>query len=221
MKPSYVLVLFAFPMVFLLSCKKEEVQELDLGYDYFPNTVGSYIIYKVDSTHYGIEEEQVIFQRKEQYAYQFIDASGEEAIAVERYKRPGTGSPWVLEDVWVQKRTPTKAERVEENNRFIRMVFPVEEGKTWNGNAYNTLSEWDYTYEDIDQPADIGILEFSKTLKVNQRYNVNLVDQEVAYELYARNVGLIYRRFTDLNTQQGEVSGVQVITTAVAYGNVN
>jgi len=212
------LILTALALTALFSCKKSDPAEIDLGYTFFPNTARAFIIYRVDSTSYGISEEEFQFQIKELLANEFVDGQGDAAILVERYKRLNSSEEWVLQNVWVQKRTPTAAERVEDNVRYVKMAFPVVEAKTWNGNAYNTLGEWEYTFENVDKPTELGIQVFSKTVKVNQRNNVNLVDQEIAYEIYARNVGMVYKRFTDLNTQLGQVSGVEVIMTALTFG---
>jgi hypothetical protein len=200
------------------SCKKEEPAEIDLGYDFFPNEVRSFIVYRVDSIHYGINQEEFTFQIKEVLANEFIDGEGKAAMSVERYKRQTNADPWVLQNVWVQKRTPTAAERVEDNIRYVRLAFPVEDGKSWNGNAYNTLGEWEYEYADVDEPFELGINSFSKSLRVNQRNNVNLVDQEIAYEVYARGVGLVQKYFKDVSIQPGQMSGVEYTWSVLLYG---
>lgn len=203
------------------SCKPEEqdLSIIELGYDYFPNKVGSYIIYEVDSTYYGIVEENFTYQIKEVISDQFVDDIGQPAVMVERYLRHFANQPWILADVWVQKRTTTAAERVEENARFIKLEFPIVEGGTWSGNAYNNLGDWEYTYENVDMPADIGELEFSRALKVNQLYSVNLVEQHIANEIYAYGIGMVAKQFTDVVYQNGDPSGVDIRYRAIAYSN--
>ncbi len=208
-------------MLMLFSCKKEtqDLSGIELGYDYFPNKIGSYVIYEVDSTFYGITEETWSYQIKEEIFEEFMDGEGQQAYKVRRFLRHFGNQPWVLVDTWVQKRTTTSAEKVEENIRFIKLEFPVAEGGTWSGNAYNTLGDWEYNYENVDQPADIGELEFDRALKVNQRYNVNLVEQQIAYEIYAYGIGLVYKQFTDVVYQGGDPSGIDVRYKAIAYSN--
>jgi hypothetical protein len=210
------LLVFLLPVLF--SCRKSEPEEIDLGYDYFPMQVGNYVVYRVDSTYFGTEPQTFSFQLREVLAYEFIDGQGEPAVAVERYRRPSNDEPWTLHSVWVQKRTPTSGQRLEENVRFIRMAFPVAGGKSWNGNAYNTLPAWQYVTENPDQPVSYGALDFPRSVRISQRNNVNLVDQEIAFEVYARNVGLVYKRFTDLRNQGGQLTGVDYTLTAIAYG---
>jgi hypothetical protein len=48
---------------------------------------------------------------------------------------------------------------------------------------------------------------------------VNLVQNQIAYEIYAYNVGLVYRQFTDVEYQNGTPSGVDVRYRAISYSN--
>ena len=74
-------------------------------------------------------------------------------MEVKRYYRPAANMPWILGDVWTQKRTTNTAERVEENVRFIKMEFPVKDGGTWQGNAYNMLGDWEWTNDAANEDA--------------------------------------------------------------------
>lgn len=200
------------------SCGKEQdLSDIDIGYGYFPNTVGSFITYRVDSTWYGITEENYEYQIKEEIADQIVDGAGQPAVIINRYHRLAHGDPWVLIDVWTQKRTSTTAERVEENERFVKLEFPVSEGGTWNGNAFNNRGALQYKYINVGKFADVGILQFDNTLTVQQKNNINLVDQEVFYEIYAHGIGMVLRHATDLDKQIGQTSGYSVVYEAIGY----
>jgi hypothetical protein len=205
----------------MASCKKEIVREIDLGYEYFPNLAGTYIEYEVDSTYHGITVNNSHFFLREEFVSEFVDDQGQLAMRVERSKRPNTSSEWVLTDIWTQKRTPTTAERVEENVRFVRMVFPVHADKTWDGNSYNTYSTWEHSFQSIGAAKTVGSLSFGNTVTVRQRNNVNLVDQEEASEIYARDIGLIYKKFVDLSFQNFEITGVEMEWIITDYGIID
>lgn len=210
MKKHYLLYFFSLSLA-LISCKKDpNFEEIDLGYSYFPNESGKYIDYAVDSVNYGITVDTVRFFLRELVAEDFIDAEGQPATRLERYKKFDLSDDWVLTDVWSQRRTTTAAERDEENVRFIRMIFPIEDGKTWDGNSYNTNPAWNYRYSGKDQRYELDDLAWNETVRVNQRNNINLVDQEFAFEVYARNIGLVHKVFSDLNFQNGMITGVDV-----------
>lgn len=210
MKQHYLLYFVLMALLFSACSSETEFEELDLGYTFFPNESGKYIDYEVDSIHYGITVDTVNFYLRELVAEDFVDAEGQPATRLERYKKFNLDDDWVLTDVWSQRRTTTAAERDEENRRFVRMIFPAQDGKTWDGNSYNTLDPWNYRYARKDLPYSLGELTWGETITVNQRNNTNLVDQEFAFEVYARNIGLVHKVFTDLNFQNGMITGDDV-----------
>jgi hypothetical protein len=153
-------------------------------------------------------------------AEEFIDGENQLAIKVERYSRIDDNDLWVLSDIWTQKRTNQSAQRIEEDVRYVRLGFPVEADKTWNGNAYNTMEPWNYKIMEVDVPAMYNGLSFEQTATVFQRNNVNLIDQELASEVYARGVGLVYKQLTDIEIQQGDMIGVDMTMKILEYGVV-
>jgi uncharacterized lipoprotein NlpE involved in copper resistance len=212
-------IVFALMAVVLfMSCDKEQdLSDIDIGYKYFPTTTGSFVIYRVDSVWYGLTEETYQYQIKEEIADQFVDAVGQPAMVLNRYYRLNNGQPWTLADVWTSKRTGTTAEKVEENVRYVKLEFPVKENETWNGNAFNSLGAQEYSYTNVAKFADVGILQFDNTITVQQKNNVNLVDEEVFYEIYADGIGMVYKQATDLNKQGNQTSGYSVSYQAIAY----
>jgi len=219
---SLMKILLSILLCFIFSsgCKKDgDAVVVDLGYEYFPNRIGTYIIYEVDSTGYGINGEvNLQYEVKELLAEEFVDGENQLAVKVERYQRLDDGDAWVLSDVWTQKRTNSSAQRIEEDVRFIRLGFPVELDKTWNGNAYNTMQPWNYKITSVDVPLFYNGLTFEKTATVFQRNNVNLIEEEIASEIYAKGVGMIYKRLKDVSFQQGELIGLDMTMTIIDFG---
>ena len=67
------------------ACKQDpDFEEIDLGYDYFPTTSGTYIEYDVDSIHYGITVETTSFQLREVITDDFVDEEGQRAYQLEQ-----------------------------------------------------------------------------------------------------------------------------------------
>jgi hypothetical protein len=107
---------FVLAIVVLHSCKEEtDPTSIDLGYDYFPNKLGTYIIYQVDSIGLGIEDDTASYQVKEVLTEEFVDGANQLAMRVERFKRFSENDAWVLSDIWTQKRTSSAAMRTEED----------------------------------------------------------------------------------------------------------
>lgn len=205
----------------LVACKSEpDYEEIDLGYDYFPNISGTFIEYEVDSIHYGITVDTTHFFLREVKADDFVDDSDQRATTIERYKRLSELDDWVLADVWTQKVTLNTAERVEENERFIRLVFPLEEGKTWNGNSFNLRDEWTYNCRTFDAPYALENVSFSQACIIQQRNVSNLVNQQIYTEVYGRDIGLVYKHYTDLGFQDGSIAGDVVSIQYIDHGYV-
>jgi len=71
-------------------------------------------------------------------------------------------------------------------------------GKTWNGNARNDSISQDYTVLNYDFKMVIGGVSFGRTSRINQKDNVNLVEDQFAEDIYGRNIGLVQRVNRDI-----------------------
>lgn len=222
-------------IVFIFSCKKDkEVITVDMGYNYFPQAVGNYVIYDVDSVIYDDFEHDTdyySFRVKELTESIFIDNSGDTNYRIERYYKkyadsiPYDSMQWTLKNAWFATANSTEAIRVEENLRLLKLIFPVELDKTWNGNAYNTNNEWVYKYSTVNEPATIGTFHFDSTLTTLYD-KTNLVERRYYKEVYAKNIGLVKRNVIDVYsgtiTSQPVIAriekGYQMSMTLVEYG---
>lgn len=221
----------------LPSCRPDPQEIPDLGYNYAPDNVGHYVIYEVDSTVYNDfthDTDYYHYQLKELAQSEFTDNEGRRALRIERWVRfyndtvPIASVPWTLHRVWYSVRTANGFERMEENTRYLKLAFAPKEGKSWNGNTYNTLGYWEYEYESVDAPYSINSQSFDSSLAVLQRQNINLLDHEYYQERYARQVGLIEKTVIDVyDTGFGNGSpvidriygGVTVSYKLLSYGN--
>ena len=213
-------IMFVLTAAFFLftACKKDQ-KIPDTGYSYFPNNIGHWCIYEVDSTVYDDFQNDTFFYRyqvKEVVESYFTDNSGRQAMRIERYKRPYIDSipyanlPWTISRVWTFVRTSSTAEKVEEDQRFIRLAFVPREDKKWNGNAFNTIGEWEYKYQSVDEPYMINTMNFDSTLSVIQKDDINLLNRRYYKERYARNVGMIEKNVIDV-FDDSLVVGVPVV----------
>lgn len=203
----------------MASCKKDpDLTMVQFGYEYFPIELGSYKIYLVDSIGHDLTSDTAQFQIMEVVEEQFTDNVGNPAYRIGRYKRITSSDDWSFQYTIVEKRTTTFAERKEGNLSYIKMVFPINDEQTWDGNAYNFMDPWNYAYSGIGLSANLGLFNFDRSLTVNQRNSVNLVDQEIASEIYAAGIGLIHKQLIDLNIQNEELTGIEWEQTILAYG---
>ena len=205
----------------LASCEKEteDLSEISQGRKFMPLEIGKFILYDVDSTYWdGVSGDGigVGIPRSCQVRYSvedtFRDAGGRLSYRITVLVRNTTADPFRPNDVVYATPTDNGIEYKQRNTSFIKLTFPVNEGKSWNGNAMIPIGEneykeydndkWMYTYANFDQDYDLGIRLYNHTVTVNhiddQLNNPEVDSTAYAYrnfsqEVYGYNVGLIYR----------------------------
>lgn len=208
-----------------------------LGLEYYPTTIGKYVIYNVDSTIYNSLAQTTIttqYQIKEKITEKFTDNEGQEALRIERYIKKYNplksydSIPWVIKEVWMINATNKSIQVVEGNVRYTKMIFPIQLNASWNGNAKNTIGEWLYSYNYIDKAETIGTTKLDKVLLIKQKEYRTLISYQNYNEKYAKGVGLVYREITDILSNnvianvpvEGRIEdGVIYKQTLVTYGN--
>lgn len=218
----------------LQSCKNE-IEEIDSvsNFDYFPMEVGHWVVYDIDSVIYSkfIENGKATrrCQLKEVYTDFFTDNEGRPAVRIERYIRHNPATNWddIVPSVWYAVRDSQRAERIEGDLRFMKLVFPMYTNRTWAGNAYldtgspdlSTYANWQYRYEAVDAPYSVADTAlngqlfshaFDSTATVLQQDNSNLVDKVYSNEVYAMNIGLIYKEQWVLNLGGKDIESPEV-----------
>lgn len=176
--------------------KKVEPDPSRLGYDYFPLETGNYAIFDVHETYYALTANPItrIYQVKNEVAESFTDLAGETAFKVLRYSRRDTLANWQLDSVWTAKRTPSQAIRTENNVSYVKMVFPMDEQLTWNGNAQNILGQEEYTMQNINKPYQLPKHAFANTVTVLHKTDtLSIIGQDKRLEVYAQGIGMIYK----------------------------
>jgi hypothetical protein len=217
--------LILFFLIFLSSCKQETITPVDLGYSYFPTDTGHWVIYDIDSTYYNDftgSAENYHYKIKELIASSYLDNENRLTQRIERYKCTDSVN-WHLIKVWASNRTSSTAEKVEENVRFVKLVFPIVDEKTWNGNADNTLGEQDYEYKNVFKPYTMNGVTFDSTITVIQENDTNnFVYSKYIVEVYAKNIGMIFKQLDTIQKHMypyGYPHGVKCIYKIISFGN--
>ncbi len=192
------------------SCKDDEIipGKSEIYNAYFPLSTGHWVEYDADSiVHLDIDDAYNLdtairvytFQLREETDSSFLDAEGEMAWRISRYRRSNSSSPWTFMNLWTSKINGKSAQRVEDNIRFIKLSFPFDSRITWNGNAYNSFPVEEYFYDGIEETFAVNSLNFESTVNVVQNdfvSNINRIDKR---EVYAKNVGMVYKVLDSLN----------------------
>ncbi len=220
----FLTLLVVFSLLFVVSCKDESTFEdpvIDQTQEYFPLEIGKQITYRVDSIIYDpINETQVevdtsIVYVREIVTDTFTNEVGDLIYTIERYKSFDSNFNWEISDVWAASKSQTRAERYEENLRFVKMVFPVKAGDIWDGNTFidetnlypvagenmEIFKSWFYEVMTTDEPETIGGFSFDEVTTIQQANEENLIERRYSLEKYAKGVGLVYREMEIYDTQ--------------------
>jgi len=206
------LIAIVFSFLFY-SCKKDKSTIADTGQNYFPIKAGAYIMYNVDSTFYDdfFVPTKVIntkFRLKEKIQSLYYDDQNRLTARLERYVKYYSASvsydsmPWTLKNIWVENLTSSTAEKVEENVRYVRLVFPVKVNKSWNVNNQNFLDELDFTYKSVDAADNVGGIAFDSVLQTAYDDGGKILTTRNYFsEKYAKKIGLVYKQEINVASQ--------------------
>lgn len=221
---QFRLTLFILTLIVISfnACKSDVIEPLDPGYDYFPLEIGHWVSYQVDSVVHddavGIHD-HYSFQVKELVESSFVDNEGDLAYRIERFKRSSDSLEWSLSDIWTTKRTNTLAERVEENVRYTRLVFPTRIGKEWDNNASNVHEVWDSEILGVANLYDNGTTVFDDVCEVSVINNFSAVDADIGQQVYAKGIGLVFHRLDTVEFSYFPYPiGVQWVDSSISVG---
>jgi hypothetical protein len=225
MKYTNTLIFAFILLLFSTACEKDTIIPPDpIFRSYFNARVGDFTIYECDSLVYNDftgNTDTFRFKIKELMESEFIDNAGRKAIRLERWKQEHDTLSWYLKDVWMLVNDSMQVEKVEEDVRFIKILFPVKEGREWNINALNSLGARTVSMKDVHKPLNLGSLSFDSTITVVNTDPENLVSEFRDTEKFAPGKGLIYKKLVNVrfNVSQGTIlSGVDFTMKAIEFG---
>ena len=193
-----------------MSCKRDE-KTFDQGYGYYPLTINHYKIYNVQKISYSILDTiYENYQIKEIITDTFTQG-GRLKYRLERFKRNSASDAWPFtpDSVWTVFLGESKLVKTESNVPYIKLVFPVEKGVSWNGNGENAKGKDDYEYEWKEKNYTVNNHYFANTISVLQSPNdSNKVKKDYRKEVFADGVGLIYKIKETYDYQQKDGAAV-------------
>jgi hypothetical protein len=227
--------LMLLAVLILSGCKKNNPLQTDTPADYYPLAVGKYIIYRMDSLKFiisGSQDTVISYLAKEVVEDSITDNLGRPSFRVTRYLNDTSGAgDWVPSTAYMVTPTTGSVEVVDNNLRFIKLVTPVQDGISWNGNAYiDTKSDdspvpymdgWNYTYANTGQPYDVPAGTVPEAVVVNEADETTgnadtYLQVTFSQEVYGKGIGLIYRKFLHSEYQSPNASNPAGVT--IGYG---
>ena len=181
-----------------------------MGYDYFPNNIGHWVIYNVDSISFNplipAGSDTFNYQVKDVIDSFYTDNTGARTQVIVRYERSNSSTPWVYQKTYTANLTTTNATRTEDGVKYVKLIFPVSLNAVWNGGAFSTIPstyfQWNDTsfqYSAVNISATVGTTTFDSTLTVLQDNDNSRLYHRLYIEQYAVNVGRIFKQIIEID----------------------
>ncbi len=214
----FTLIIF----IVITACKKvSDPFQVEKELDYYPLEVGNYIVYEVDSIIYNPTGIKVVDTTKTFFREEIVDTlqdnEGNTLFKIEKFEKKDWNSEWAVSKVLSASVIDNQAFRTEDNLKFMPLVFPLRENKSWNGNVFfdplqtvviagetlEMFKDWSsHRMRDIGEPESIGNLNFDEVLTVNASNSTsNKIEFRSWQEKYAKGIGLVYKEVWVLDTQ--------------------
>lgn len=182
---------------FILStCTESLDPQAIFGTNYQPEQIGHFVEYVVRETRFRVNQapEKLNYEIRDVIRNTYQSVGKELTVEVHRYNRRNGRENWNLQNIYVFRKNTFNIIRVENAIPYVRMAFPLKNGKTWNGNSMNDLGLEMYRIEDLGKEITIGGKKLGETATIVQRNDSTLVDKNIRYEVYANGIGIVYSR---------------------------
>lgn len=200
----------------VLSCSDgSEMRVVDNAY--FPLYKGAYHIYTVTEKTYSISDAPITreFELRTVVVDSFLLKDNTYSYVLYRYSRDDESKDWTYIDTWSAYTDANRAIMQEGNTSFVKISFPAQLGRQWDGNAYNPMAEDEY---EIIEAGAVTVEGKSYDDCITIRHEDNqdfIVYRDKRMEVYARGVGLIYMELVNLHYCTVNCNGLQQVDIGV------
>lgn len=219
MKAKKIFLLLS--IVILFSCKKEETTTptFDMGYNYYPLTVGDSAFFKVQQIVWNDFNQTI--DTSNYFLCEYIESisqnyAGDSLYRIERFLKTNLNDNWSIDSVWFAVKTNAEGLRIESNRTFSKIVFPIAKKRSWDANAYNTFDEKKSTCVDISS-AFVNSINYEKAVYIDLERFSSLINTDVETEIYAYNKGLVQKEKIHLYHPFNPISGAFDIKSGYKY----
>lgn len=225
------LLMIVAVMMTVAACHKETDDTTSYGGEltrrYYPLNKGHYVLYDVDSTIWNDftgDSTKRHMQVRYDVADSFRNTENSLSYQIEVRTRANDSAAFVTNDVIYATPVENGLDVTQNNLRFRKLVFPVKNGTSWQGNSQiatadqdlQYYADWFYTYYKQGDSYNTGSANFENTITVQQvndslnspeQMPTTYAERRFAKEVYGYNVGLIYREITRWTYDQTSTSG--------------
>lgn len=192
------------------------------GHAFAPLKIGAFWEYQMDSILYDENGTKIDTTRsyiKEVITENHTNSEAVTIYKIDRFHKPHIDSVYQYKNTWSAYKNTTQFVRTENNLSFIKMTFPIvlNPPKKWKGNvlfdtqnthiyvAGETLKAytgWRYKYLAMHESYNVLDKSFANVVEIqNAEVVKDVIQYRIAKEWYAKDIGLIYKEQSILDTQ--------------------
>ncbi len=191
------------------SCRTSTEETVSKGTEYFPIKIGDIHYYQIDTVVYDLFKKEIdTFSSivREEVVEKFQDATKDTVYRIELSRFSDISAEWEVFRTFERKIIDNFAIEKLDNITELKMIFPIASYKTkgssytWNINMFNHNDPLAVKFTSIFTSFHNGINPYNNcvSVKLNKPTigRVNLTRTEV----YAKNIGLVYRFIENTNS---------------------
>lgn len=205
---------------------RDEIQPVVEGSNYFPLKTGSFQVYQVDQVIYNSPIDSVVssYLLKVSVVDSFTNLESGISYTIKREKSELEEESWIQDSIWTARKDTRRATVVEHNVPIVKLTFPLRDSVTWDANMLNSKDTEEYIMLDVEEPYRDEYGSYDKTVTVLEEYfPENIVNFKLRQEIFAENVGLVFKERTILFYDQASTdkkirTGIKYFQYLVAYG---
>lgn len=196
------LCLFIFLTFFVFSCRTSTEEVKLKGNEYYPLTIGTSKLYKVDTIIYDAFKKEIdtisnVF--KEMVVEKYPDLSGDTVYRIELSKFSEDKQMYIVFKSFERSIKGNYAMEKLENRNEVKMLFPISNFKTkgnsytWNANMFIESDPVIVKYTSVFTGFNNGLKAYNDCVSIKLSKPQLGIVNKVREEVYAKNVGLVYR----------------------------
>lgn len=202
-KSTIFLVLILVSLVY--ACRNGQEELVVKGEEYFPLEIGSKHFYKIDTIVYDLFQKKIdTFSNivQEEVVEKYVDLSGDTVYRLDLSTYDKTKFKYVVFQSYERKIKGNYAMEKMNNGTEVKMIFPISNYKTkgstytWNCNMFNAKEPQIVKFTSVFSSYNLDNKNYSNCVSIKLSKPQTGIINNIKEEVYAKNIGLIYR-FTD------------------------
>lgn len=194
------LLAFLALSILVVSCKKDKGPDLTDRSLYMPVDLGRQYHYEVDSSYWTTDSSGVVkYEYRETYETDVPDNTGGLQTRIKMEKKGVNSAGFsLLGYAYIQKYYNKNAkeytiELTRNNVKYVLLTTPIENGDSLNRNAKNLGTAEFWSASMIESNYSVPGYSFPHTLTLSTREYEDSIYHISSKEVYAHNVGLVYK----------------------------